>query len=259
MAFTNFQRCGLLDPQGKAGRLTRTHATLISEAAGAPGVRMQLTPGVAQHKHGLAVDFQAGRGNDVVHQAIADVVLANWDALGVRYMAWGGKEWGGSWGGKDRVRPQTTNYGGSDPFHRNHVHVDFYASTKVLTSLPSMKPGTSAPAGPSKAVRAMLADLDYPDVRTAQTDLGLVVDGVAGPITTRALEAEMSKIREDLGKIKTAIERIERKGERNEAIGAQNQKEGRERGEKIDRLAVEVDKIKQAAGRLDRAAQEAGK
>ena len=258
MAFTNFQRGGLLDPQGKAGRLTRTHATLISEAAGAPGVRMQLTPGVAQHRHGLAVDFQAGRGNDVVHQAIADVVLANWEALGVRYMAWGGKEWGGSWGGKDRVRPQTTNYGGSDPFHKNHVHVDFYASTKVLTSLPSMKPGTSAPAAPSKAVLAMLADLDYPDVRTAQTDLGLVVDGVAGPITIKALEDEMSKIREDLGKIKTAIERLERQGERNEAIATENQRRITVTREVVKVLGSDSPKIKTAIERIERNT-EAGK
>ena len=84
----------------------------------------------------------------------------------------------------------------------------------VLARAKALNGGGGAPttAAPSKAVAALLADLDYADVRAAQTDLGLVVDGVAGPITTRALEAEMSKLDQILDRVtKTnhAVGRIE--------------------------------------------------
>lgn len=87
---------------------------------------------------------------------------------------------------------------------------DVLARAKQVAGGASVAP--AKPAAPSKAVLAMLADLDYPDVLTAQQDLGLVDDGVAGPITTKALEKEMSKLDEILDRVtKTnhAVGRIE--------------------------------------------------
>lgn len=85
----------------------------------------------------------------------------------------------------------------------------------ILARAKQIAGGTSSPltpSAPSGAVTAMLADLDYPDVRTAQADLGLVIDGIAGPLTTKALENEMSKLDEILDRVtKTnhAVGRIE--------------------------------------------------
>ena len=104
----------------------------ISRAVGVPDIAMSAFQprGVARHKVGRACDFQAGNRTRYadsvdIHNAIAKYVLENWDRLEIRYMAWDGWEYGGSWGGPERKRRQTTNYGGSDPWHKNHVHIDF--------------------------------------------------------------------------------------------------------------------------------------
>lgn len=106
--------------------------TEISRAVGVPDIAMSCyqARGVGHHKRGRACDFQAGnraRYADSVdiHNAIAKYALANWDRLAIRYMAWDGTEWGGNDHDKNRVRKQAVNYGGSDPWHKNHVHIDF--------------------------------------------------------------------------------------------------------------------------------------
>lgn len=135
MTFKYYQKIGIYP-------LNQTHPriipaiTEISRAAGAPGVAMSTyqAKGVGLHRTGEAVDFQAGnaqkygsryRDATAIHNEIAKYVLANWKRLKVRYMAWNGYEYGGSWGGPERKRKQATNYGGSDPWHQHHVHVDF--------------------------------------------------------------------------------------------------------------------------------------
>lgn len=105
----------------------------IARAVGAPDVLISSyqSRGVGLHKTGEAADFQAGlRGSKNVdaielHNRIAKYALENWVRLRIRYMAWDGYEYGGSWGGPERKRKQTTNYGGTDPWHKNHVHIDF--------------------------------------------------------------------------------------------------------------------------------------
>lgn len=120
--------------------------TEISRAIGAPGLTISAyqSKGVGLHKSGEAADFQAGWATDTrydsveVHNRIAKYVLANWERLRVRYMAWNGWEYGGTWDDgtpTHRKRKQTTNYGGSDPWHKSHVHVDF---------LPGPIPGANA-------------------------------------------------------------------------------------------------------------------
>lgn len=208
MAWTlkNYQRGGDVDTQGLADKRIIALAHHIATKAGMPNVRRQYTPGAYAHRQGLAVDIQPGRGNQEGMRALRDAVLAlDWDKIGIRYMAALGMEYGGSWGGKGRARKQAVPYVGTDPWHQNHVHVDIKPSAPVV-DYRDIKPGTT------QRVLDMLAALDYADVRTAQRDLGLVVDGYAGPLTTEALEAEMSK---------------------------------------LDVLATEVDKIKQAVGRME--------
>ena len=157
-AFNFYQKIGIYP-------ISQTHPriipaiTEISRAVGAPGMAMSTyqARGVGLHKTGEACDFQAGnaqkygnryRDATAIHNEIAKYVLANWKRLKVRYMAWNGKEWGGSWGGPERERKQTTNYGGSDPWHQHHVHVDFKPG--VIKAKPGIAIGSAITPKPSQ-------------------------------------------------------------------------------------------------------------
>lgn len=206
--FRYYQRGGFVDPLGLGHKITYAHGKIIAEEAGVPGVRMQITPGVGEHRRGLAIDVQAGRGNDTAHSAIAAFILTYWSELGVRYLAWGGTEWGGSWGGKERKRKQTTNYGGSDPWHKNHVHVDFRADAPVWAGPKDRLPVLSETI---RRAQEHLTALGYYDTgrflvdgllgpateaatRNYQRAVGLTVDGNLDPTTRKHLEDDMNKI-----------------------------------------------------------------
>lgn len=187
-SITRYQTGGDVDTQGLADKRIIALAHHIATKARMPNIRRQYTPGAYAHRQGLAVDIQPGKGNNEGMRALRDAVLAlDWDKIGIRYMAALGMEYGGSWGGKERARKQAVPYAGTDPWHQNHVHVDIIPTAPVV-DYRDIKPGTT------QRVLDMLAALDYADVRTAQRDLGLVVDGLAGPLTTKALEKEMSKL-----------------------------------------------------------------
>ena len=197
-SLSNYQRGGVYDPQGKARPSIINLAKHIAIKSGMPDVRLQFTPGNYAHKQGLAVDIQPGRGNTEGMAALQRVIEGiDWGYWGIRYAACNGWEYGGSWGGKERKRRQPKPYVGSDPWHQNHLHVDV-VPTATPRPFEDVKQGVPAP---SKAVLSILADLGYANVKEAQKDLGLVVDGIAGPITTEALEKEMSKLDEILDKV----------------------------------------------------------
>ena len=141
MTFKYYQRLGIY-PRNRTHPRIIPAITEISRAVGAPNVAMSTyqASGVGLHRTGEACDFQAGNAQKYgpkyreardVHNAIAKYCLvpSNWKRLKIRYLAWDGHEYGGSWGGPERKRKQTTNYGGSDPWHKNHVHVDFKPGT----------------------------------------------------------------------------------------------------------------------------------
>lgn len=151
MSFQFYQRMGIYP---WAHKRVIPAITEISRAVGAPGVAMSCfqPTGIGLHKTGEACDFQAGnavkygskyRDAKAVHNEIAKYVLANWDRLNVRYMAWDKYEYGGAWGGPERKRKQPY-YGGSDPWHEHHVHVDF-------------KPGAISGARPDIRIGAGIA------------------------------------------------------------------------------------------------------
>lgn len=151
----------------------------ITRAVGTPDVLVSAyqSRGVGLHKTGEAADFQAGlRGSKNVdavalHNRIAKYGLENWDRLRIRYMAWDGYEYGGSWGGPERKRKQTTNYGGTDPWHKNHVHIDF---------LPGNIPGANPHIEIGSAISGSKPN-------TKNYYLG-VIDGVDGPATYTATQ-----------------------------------------------------------------------
>ena len=155
MTFKYYQRLGIY-PRNRTHPRIIPAITEISRAAGVPDVAMSTyqARGVGLHKTGEACDFQAGNAQKYgpkyreardVHNAIAKYCLvpSNWKRLKIRYLAWDGYEYGGSWGGPERKRKQPY-YGGSDPWHEHHVHVDF-------------KPGAISQARPGIAVGAGLS------------------------------------------------------------------------------------------------------
>ena len=117
--------------------------TEISRGAGAPGINMYCYQpgGIGKHKTGEACDFQAGGAAQAwnIHNSIAAYALNNWSRLRVRYVAWNGYEYVN---GPDRKRKQVKNYGGTDPFHRRHVHVDFNPG-----AIPGAVPGIAVGGG----------------------------------------------------------------------------------------------------------------
>lgn len=157
--FSYYQKIGIY-PRDRTHPRIIPAITEISRAVGAPDVAMSTyqATGVGLHKTGEACDFQAGNIQKFphryqeardIHNMIAKYVLKNWERLNVRYMAWDGWEYGGSWGGPERKRKQATSYGGSDPWHQHHVHVDF-------------KPGNIPNANPGIAIGAALAPTPKP-------------------------------------------------------------------------------------------------
>ena len=148
MAFSRYQKGGFID-------WVDPHCAPafeeISRGAGAPNIRMwcyQKT-GVGKHKVGRACDFQGGVGPSyphakAVHQAIANYTLANWGRLKIRYMAWNGYEWLGN----AVRRPQARNYGGTDPWHKNHVHVDIIDGA-IPNANGAMQPVPPSPSNPA--------------------------------------------------------------------------------------------------------------
>ena len=184
--FNYYQKIGIYPRNRTAPRIIPA-ITEISRAVGAPGVAMSTyqASGVGLHRTGEACDFQAGnaqkygsqyRDATAIHNEIAKYVLANWTRLNVRYMAWNGKEWGGSWGGPERERRQAKNYGGSDPWHQHHVHVDF-------------KPGAISGAKPGIAVGvARMAPAKSATTSKNYYPTDYKIDGKPGPATFTAVQ-----------------------------------------------------------------------
>ena len=198
--FTQYQRLGIY-PRNRTHARIIPALTEISRACGVPDVAMSTyqASGVGLHRTGEACDFQAGNAEKYgskyaearsVHNAIAKYVLANWKRLKVRYMAWDGKEWGGSWGGPERERKQATNYGGSDPWHKHHVHVDF-------------KPGAISQARPGIAIGAGLSSTPKPSLTSKYYYPNThKLTGTQTPATVTALQRFLS----DRGYYKRAID-----------------------------------------------------
>lgn len=218
MAWTlkNYQRGGVVDSLGIARPSIVALAKYVAHKADMPDIRLLFTPGMAAHRQGLAVDIQPGPGNKEGMDRLQEVIEGlDWDFWGIRYAAVNKTEYGGSWGGKERKRPQTVFYGTpgkNDGYHLNHAHIDVLPTAKVRNWEDVLR-GENVAAEPvvPDRVKEMLHALDYGDVREAQKDLGLVVDGNAGPITTKALEAEMSRLDEIEDKVKktnTAVGQI---------------------------------------------------
>lgn len=217
----NFQRGGLYTiPSGNVALLSNAAKadTEIVRALNIPSV-LRLgsnlsNTGIGRHKTRLAVDYQGGKPNNILHQAIVDYVLdpKNWIRLNLRYVAFNGWEYiaprkGAMW--SKRVQPW---YGGDDPWHKNHVHVDWWDNTPNGAN-PNISLGSAfqnVVPGVSTYVQKMLDDLEYDSVRDAQEDLGLVQDGHAGSVTTKALEKEMSKLDTVIGILNKQSEEIEK-------------------------------------------------
>ena len=229
MAWTlkNYQKGGVYDPQGRARPNIIALAKYVAAKAEMPDVRLQFTPGNYAHVNGLAVDIQpgGGAGNPEGMRALRDVIEdLDWDYWGIRYAAGMRQEYGGSWGGVERKRPQTAPYVGSDGWHDRHWHLDVHATAPVR-DWQNLTPGTTA---------------------TDPDDL------------TEDEMKQLDQIVSDLGKIKTAIERLERQGERNEAIATENQRRITVTREVVKVLGSDSPKIKTAIERIERNT-EAGK
>lgn len=215
MTFDNFQRgpsggIGWARPHVKAG------AQHAADAVGVSDIRMlfQDQHSVGLHKNGQDVDFQAGTPyfDDAfeVHEALADELIANRKAYGLRYLLWNGSEWGGTAGW--HKRPQPRSWGGSDAWHKNHVHASWF-TTPNGQSLGSIKQGVSVEQ--VKRAQQILTDLGYYEglvggglgdltqaaVTAYQKDSGLVADGMPGPITIKHMEDTVSKIDEILDRV----------------------------------------------------------
>lgn len=180
--------------------------TEISRAAGLPGVNMfcYQPNSIGAHLTGEACDFQAGRRDSYVHsyaahQSIARYVLqpSVWNRLKVRYVSWDGWEYINT---PTNSRRQIKNYGGTDPWHKNHVHVEFKPGS-IPGAIPNIAigGGTTPPPSPTSrnyyttaykldgvpgrytfmALQRFLADRGY---------YTRVVDGVAGPYTWTAYQ-----------------------------------------------------------------------
>lgn len=154
--------------------------TEISRAAGVPGINMYCyqSGGIGMHRTGEACDFQAGTRaryahSYAAHDSIARYVLqpSVWNRLKVRYVAWNGWEYINT---PTNARRQTRNYGGSDPFHQNHVHVDFKAGA-ILGANPIIAIGGGTTPPPSPTSKNY-----YPT--------GYKIDGVPGPATYTAMQ-----------------------------------------------------------------------
>ena len=175
MQFTHYQKRGIY-PSAHPDIIPAILE--ISRGAGVPDISMYCLQvgGIGRHKTGHACDFQGGLRKDarypqsvLAHQSIAHYTLLNWKRLRVRYMAWNGYEYlnGG------RQRKQTKNYGGTDPFHKNHVHVDF-----EYGPIPGARP--NIPIGASLS--------QDPNPATAQRYYTRAIDGVPGYYTYLAVQ-----------------------------------------------------------------------
>lgn len=186
----------------------------ITRAVGAPDVLISCyqVKGVGLHKTGEAADFQAGlRGSKNVdaidlHNRIAKYALENWDRLNIRYMAWDGYEYGGSWGGPERKRKQTTNYGGTDPWHKNHVHIDFLPGD-IPGAKPHIEIGSAISGSEPNTKNYYLPAIDgvpgpgtYTGTQRFLRDRGFypadkyVVDGIGGVGTWTELQKFLKKL-----------------------------------------------------------------
>lgn len=193
--------------------------------------------GVGRHKLDLAVDMQAGRGNNGPHQKVADYVLANWNRLGIRYMAWNAHEYHQTMRGGPVPKPLRQTWRSwwntsSDPEHRNHVHIDWWGN---------------APNGANPGIAIGAAFDDFKQGSSTATD--------PDELTEEEMK-QLDQIVSDLGKIKAAIERLERQGERNEAIATENQKRITVTREVTKTLGSDSPKIKAAIERIERNTEE---
>lgn len=257
-SFSNYQRGGLYGHGTFAKTpLVPAMAAVDQEITRALGVPDLLrlgggNNGIGRHKQGLAVDYQGGIGNDEVHGEFASYALDkdNWLRHNGRYLAFKGFEYIAPHKGAMWVRRVQPWYGGSDPWHTNHVHYDLWdagpnganPNVPIGSWRSSSKEVTGATKRQIMRAQELLKDLGlYTGIvggglgsltRAAVTDYqkaaGLTPDGVPGTKTIEHMEGLVMSITSDLGKIKTAIERLERSGEQAVAIGTQNQREIRE-------------------------------
>lgn len=152
-SFSGYQRSGIY-PWAHSRIIPAI--TEISRAAGVPGINMYCyqAGGVGAHRTGEACDFQAGTRARYAHSFAAHDSIARymlqpsvWKRLKIRYVAWNGWEYINT---PTNSRRQTKNYGGSDPFHKNHVHVDFKPGA-ITGAIPTIAigGGTIAPPSPT--------------------------------------------------------------------------------------------------------------
>ena len=154
--------------------------TEISRAAGLPGINMYCYQprGVGRHKTGEACDFQAGSRSRYAHSVAAHESIARyvlqpsvWKRLKIRYVAWNGWEYINTPG---NARRQPRNYGGTDPWHRNHIHVDFKPGS-IPGAIPNIPIGGGTTPPPSSTSKYY-----YPSAYK--------LDGVPGSATYTALQ-----------------------------------------------------------------------
>ena len=152
-SFSGYQRSGIY-PWAHSRIIPAI--TEISRAAGLPGINMYCyqAGGIGMHRTGEACDFQAGTKARYAHSYAAHDSLARymlqpsvWNRLKIRYVAWNGWEYINT---PTNARKQTRNYGGSDPFHQNHVHVDFKPGS-IPGAIPTIAigGGTTPPPSPT--------------------------------------------------------------------------------------------------------------
>lgn len=174
--------------------------TEISRGAGAPGINAYCRQpgGIGLHKTGEAADFQAGGAPQAwnIHNSIATYGLNNWSRLKVRYIAWNGWEY---INGPTRKRKQVKNYGGTDPFHKRHTHIDFLPG-----NIPGAVPGIAVGGGmvknpsPTSSAKYYTRDIDgkpgyytYMALQRFLADRGFysrAIDGSAGAHTWTAYQ-----------------------------------------------------------------------
>lgn len=222
-SFQFYQRGGIYTP---AHPRIVPALTEITRAVGVPDVAIScLQPsGVGLHKTGEAADIQAGnaakygpryREAYLVHTQIAKYILKHWVRLKVRYMAWDGWEYGGSWGGPERKRAQkweTWHLTASDPMHRVHVHVDFHPG-QITGANPTIALGAAFTSTPPATQTPQPTQTPTPILQ--EDDMALIQDPkgavfVSNGITKRHIPhpdhlADLKKVYGPIHKVSQAV------------------------------------------------------
>lgn len=163
----------------------------ITRAVGAPDVLISCyqPKGVGLHKTGEAADFQAGlrgsRNTDAyaLHVRIFNYALKNWDRLRIRYMAWDGYEYGGSYGGAERKRKQkyeSWHPFATDPWHKNHVHIDFLPGN-IPGANPGIAIGAALPKPQVKPSKPATKPTPKPEAPLVKDEVMIIVKSSTSP------------------------------------------------------------------------------